>query len=319
MDSTLHLRAMGLASLLFSRGGPFMENTLTRTQRESLSLLQQVKAVLPGPVQAVDALCDYCGLHRGRVFRSHDGLIVQCPECGPTPLEPASLRSWRLDEQWLIRKLRGALNIDASAPVNSVAEGVWDIGMHRRRPVLLGRRIDSVMSQALKIFHGHEPRRNCWVITPGPIGLVPVEPLVGTATWWHLEDRFAIHGLALRYVALDAEQVGRVQEPGAAYAVHGPFTADFGMAMLDDWPHGPIRLSGAQSRLFAVLWKHRHQTQTAELLMRDAGLASDRPLDLFKIKATNRGDPAYEGPLHAYERLVVRQRRLGLYQLAWTD
>ncbi len=51
--------------------------------------------------------------------------------------------------------------------------------------------------------------------------------------------------------------------------------------------------------------------------MRESGLASDRPLDLFKIKATNRGDPAYEGPLHAYERLVVRQRRLGLYQLAW--
>jgi hypothetical protein len=90
------------------------------------------------------------------------------------------------------------------------------------------------------------------------------------------------------------------------------------MAMLDDWPHGPIRLSGAQSRLFAVLWKHRHQAQTAELLMREAGLASDRPLDLFKIKAANRGDSAYEGPLHAYERLVVRQRRLWLYQLVWT-
>lgn len=319
MDATLHQRAMGLAGMLFSRGGFSTENTFTTTQREGLHLLQEVKAVLPGPTQATDALCDYCGLYRGRVFRRHDGLTVQCPDCGPTLLDPANLRSWRLDDQWLIRKLRGALSIDASAPVTPVVEGVWDIGTHKRRPVLLGRKIDGVMWQALKIFHGHEPRRNSWVITPRPFGPAPMEPLAGTATWWHLEDRFAIHGLALRYVPLDAEQGGRVQEPGAAYAVHGPFTADFGMAMLDDWPHGPIRLSGAQSRLFAVLWKHRHQAQTAELLMREAGLASDRPLDLFKIKAANRGDPAYEGPLHAYERLVVRQRRLGLYQLAWTD
>ena len=29
-----------------------------------------------------------------------------------------------------------------------------------------------------------------------------------------------------------------------------------------------------------------------------AGLDSDRPVDLFKIKAANRGDPIYEGPLY---------------------
>ena len=51
--------------------------------------------------------------------------------------------------------------------------------------------------------------------------------------------------------------------------------------------------------------------------MREAGLASDRPMDVFKVKAANRGDPVYEGPLCAYERLVNRQRRLGLYQLVW--
>ena len=46
-----------------------------------------------------------------------------------------------------------------------------------------------------------------------------------------------------------------------------------------------------------------------------AELDSDRPVDLFKIKAANRGDPIYEGPLYAYEQLVNRQRWLGLYQL----
>jgi hypothetical protein len=51
--------------------------------------------------------------------------------------------------------------------------------------------------------------------------------------------------------------------------------------------------------------------------MRQAGLASEKPMDIFKIKAANRGSPLYEGPLKAYEQLIRRQRRLGLYQLAW--
>ena len=53
--------------------------------------------------------------------------------------------------------------------------------------------------------------------------------------------------------------------------------------------------------------------------MREAGLASDRPMDVFKVKAANRGDPVYEGPRQAYEQLVSRQRRLGLYQLVCQD
>lgn len=51
-------------------------------------------------------------------------------------------------------------------------------------------------------------------------------------------------------------------------------------------------------------------------LMKEAGLASERPMDIFKLKKPNRGIPQYEGPLHAYEKLVVRQRRYGRYRLA---
>jgi hypothetical protein len=79
------------------------------------------------------------------------------------------------------------------------------------------------------------------------------------------------------------------------------------------------RLTEAQARLFAALWAHRHQAQSAEFLMRAAGLSSEKPMDVFKIKAANRGDPLYLGPLQAYEQLVSRQRRLGLYQLAWAQ
>ncbi len=49
--------------------------------------------------------------------------------------------------------------------------------------------------------------------------------------------------------------------------------------------------------------------------MNKAHLSSDKLIDVFKVKAANKNDPAYEGPMHAYETLVVRNRRLGLYSL----
>jgi len=103
--------------------------------------------------------------------------------------------------------------------------------------------------------------------------------------------------------------------PGVAF--HGPFSEDFAWVHLEDWLHGPIRLTDAQTRVFKALWEHRGRAQSSEFIMRAAGLDSEKPMDVFKVKAANRGDSVYEGPLQAYEQLVRRQRRLGLYQLIW--
>jgi hypothetical protein len=242
--------------------------------------------------------------------------MVQCPDCGPFALDPASQRNWRLDDEWLIRKLRGALDISPQATTAHIVDGVWDIGRYKKRPVVLARRIDLVERHGLRIFHGPEPRSQSWVITPRPLVRSPLEPLAGTATWWHLEDRFALHGLALRLLDPDqGEKADDLQDNIPGVAVHGPFSEDFAWVHLEDWPHGPIPLTEAQARLFSALWKHRNQAQSAEFVMREAGLGSERPIDVFKLKASNRGDARYEGPLHAYEKLVMRQRRQGLYRL----
>jgi hypothetical protein len=140
--------------------------------------------------------------------------------------------------------------------------------------------------------------------------------LEGTATWWRLEDRFALHGKALRLLGDDPDVLVDSNGMVIPVAVHGPFSNDFVWVYLQGWPHGPIRLTEAQSKLFAVLWEHRHQAESAEFLMRRAGLASDKPMDVFKVKVVNQGDPKYEGPLLAYEKLVLCQRRHGLYRLA---
>jgi hypothetical protein len=315
MEITHNQQAIELAALFFVRGCFSLESGLHDGEILALHVLKQVKAVVAGQINTSDALCAFCGLYRGPIFRNDDGLMVQCPDCGPFRLDPASQRSWQLDDEWLIRKLRGALDIAAHSMVLPIAEGVWDIGRYKKRPVVLARRIDLVERHGLRIFHGPEPRNQSWVITPRPLGRLIQDPLAGTATWWHLEDRFTLHGMALRLLGDDPDVL--VDSNGAVVpvAVHGPFSQDFMWVHLEGWPHGPIRLSDAQARLFAVLWEHRHQAQSAELLMRKAGLASDRPMDIFKLKVSKRGDFRYEGPLYAYEKLVMRQRRQGLYRL----
>ena len=315
MEITQNQQAINLAALLFVRGGFSLECGLHDEEISALHVLKQAKAVVAGQVNASDAMCAFCGLYRGPIFRSDDGLMVQCPDCGPFRLDPASQRSWQLDDEWLIRKLRGALDIAPKASITCILDGVWDIGRYRKRPVVVARRIDLVERHGLQIFHGHEPRIQSWVITPRPLGRLSQDPLDGIATWWHLEDRFTLHGMALRLIGDDPDAVVDANGAVIPVAVHGPFSHDFSWVHLDGWPQGPIRLTEAQARFFAVLWDHRNQAQSAEFLMTQAGLASEKPMDVFKLKVSNRGDPKYEGPLHAYERLVIRQRRYGLYRL----
>src|SRR5690606_13655233 len=98
-----------------------------------------------------------------------------------------------------------------------------------------------------------------------------------------------------------------------AAAVHGPFSADFRWVTLTDWSHGPIRLTEAQAAVFDALWSFRGEPRTAEQIMRRAGLDSDKPIDVFKVKARDKGKHEAEGPLFAYRELVETRRREGLY------
>ena len=312
-----HRRPIDLVGQLLQSECTWLESSFQREDAPSLQVLQQAGAVIGGDTNLSVALCGFCGLEHGAIFRTEEGLMVRCPDCGPYPLDPASVRTWRLNRDWLIRRLRGALDIAPHAPSTQIDEGIWEIGRHKKRAVILVRSIDLAVRQGLRLFHNAPGRGHAWVITPRPYVPPKQEPLAGIATWWQLEERFAFHGMALRLLGGAGEENEGAASGGspAMAAVHGPFSEDFGWVHLDGWPAGPIRLSSAQSRLFAALWKHRREAQPAEILMREAGLASERPMDVFKVKASKKGEPTYEGPLEAYERLVARQRRLGLYQL----
>lgn len=309
-------RPIDLVGQLLQSECAWLESSFQIDDAPMLETLQQAGAVIRGHTNSAMALCGFCGLEYGPISREANDLTVQCPDCGPYPLDPANVRTWRLSEEWLIRRLRGALDIPPHMVAMPLADGIWEIGRYRKRAVLLVRNLERAMRNGLLIFHNAPERSNAWIISPRPCGPLKEAPFAGVATWWPLEDRFALHGMALRLLGDASEQEGPSQRDATVKeAIHGPFSADFGWVHLEGWPEGPIRLTGAQAQLFGALWRNRHKAQPAEVLMRDAGLTSERPIDVFKVKAANKGDPAYEGPLQAYERLVVRQKRLGLYQL----
>lgn len=120
-----------------------------------------------------------------------------------------------------------------------------------------------------------------------------------------------------------AHQPARVEEdsdkpiwrPGAIEPTPAPFAFDFRCVQLADWPHGVIWLTDAQAAIFKALWLARGKCLAAEEIMRLAGLSSEKPGDLFKVKACNKGEPEYEGPLHAYRALVITHRQRGTYSM----
>jgi hypothetical protein len=308
-------KALTLAGLLMTRGGYSYERSIPKGQVSGLKLLSELKAIMPGALDSRYASCSFCGLHRGPVFRCDGEMHVQCPDCGPYKVDVLDQRNWSLDIDWMIRKLRAALNIAAHVAIQKLYDGVWQIGVYKKRAVILAERIELVVANALNLFHGKTPRPDSWVITPRPLSRTSSDPLSGTATWWHLEDRFAIHGNGLRFVGAEGDVIEAVVEPRSV-AVHGPFSETFEWVHMPNWSNDPIRLTAAQAAVFEVLWRYQGQPQSAETIMNKAHLASDKLIDVFKIKAANRGDPTYEGPMHAYETLVVRNRRMGLYSLS---
>jgi hypothetical protein len=78
---------------------------------------------------------------------------------------------------------------------------------------------------------------------------------------------------------------------------------------------GHIALTDAQASVFGSLWSFGGEPTRGERIMTKAGLESDKPIDVFKVKSRDKGKPGADRPLLAYRALVVTQRRQGLYAM----
>lgn len=290
-------------------GHHWFDDLIAPAQRSAHEHLVELRAVKPLAVNQQFALCGHCGLHTAQVYRENAALRMQCPECGPVPVAARDLKAWSLDEEWLIRKLRAAMNVPAHQEVVQITAGVWRIGMHRRQAVLLARRLDLVLQQPSALARGRSTGTP-WLITPKLPRRVDRDLFGGSASWLPMDERFTLYGGNVSFI--EPGTPGGEEAIVSADPVHGPFSADFRWVRLQDESE-PIELSAAQGAVFKALWEFGGQPQEAHIVMFRAGLASDKPVDVFKVKGQHKGDDRYEAPLRAYKQLVKTDRRAGTY------
>lgn len=311
MKLSRNAAAWELVCQRWQSGHHWFDDAVSPAQRSAHEHLVELKAIKPVAVNQQFALCGHCGLHTAQVYRVSAALRMQCPECGPVSIAARDLKAWILDEEWLIRKLRAALNVPAHQNVARITSGVWRIGMHQRQPVLLARRPDLVYQQPSVLARGEGGVP--WLISPRPLRNFHDDPLSGAAMWMPMEERFTLYGGNVSFIQPGSAVHSAVHD--STDAVHGPFSADFRWVRL----HGEgdsIELSAGQAAVFKALWEFGGQPHEAHLVMSRAGLASDKPVDVFKVKAQHKGDARYEGPLRAYKALVQTNQRAGTYAIA---
>ena len=298
---------------LFAGGTPVLRAALSPQETAALAALG--RAVRSAVLDSRYALCPYCSQHRGLVVRDRAGpwsaRLCECPECGPVPVEADDLAAVALDLGWLTRGLRLALAIASNDEAIPLAEGVWRLGESRHSPVLLARRLDLLWRQPslLTRVRTRGPGR-VRAVTPRPAGGTQGPPFEHGVEWLALEERFTLYGGRIHFIEPAPAGDSVADAPDTTAPVHGPFSADFRWVHLDG---EPIHLSPGQAAVFQALWSFRGAPRNAEAVMGKAGFQSAKPSDLFKVKAKNKGDPAYEGPLRAYQTLVSTNRRAGLY------
>jgi hypothetical protein len=295
---------------LFAPGTPVFRAALS--PREIAACATLGTAVKPTVVDQHFVLCLYCQLQNGQVWRNDRGdRVCRCPECGPVPVNADDMAALVLNEPWLRTKLRLALEINSRDGIDDLGDGVWRLGEARRAPVLLARNLMRLWREPVLFDRVRVPGATIRVVAPHARETrgAPFGPGI---EWLPLEERFAFYGGGISLIAsVDAAELRAASDPAAP--VFGPFSADFRWVTLPGWPHGLIRCAGGQAAMFKALWSFKGEPMTTERIMRSACLRSDKPNDLFKVKARDKGRPEAEGPLFAYRTLVTTRQREGLY------
>jgi len=257
-------------------------------------------------------LCPYCHLKRGYIVSSgSESRWCHCPDCGSIPIELDDLLSVALDETWLKRKLRVAMDIASHDGVDEISDGIWRIGNARRAPVVLARNLERIWRDPAILSRVRVSRGKTTVITPLK-RKVGAAPLGEDVQWLPLQERFTLHGSGLSFIDPGTKQESTTTNDPAE-PVNGPFSADFRWVTLAEWPDGSIRLTKGQAAIFEALWSFRGMKVDAQRLMARAGLSSAKPIDLFKTKPKASELDTPEGGLFAYRQLVASSRREGLY------
>lgn len=299
---------------LFADGIPVFQSSLTPVEREVCASLGA--AIKPTVINRTSLLCPYCQLESGLLLRDAENhTVCHCPDCGIVKVRPEDLAAIALDESWLHRKLRVALNIESRDGVTQLDDGVWRLGDIRREPVILARSVLRVATAPALLDRVRVSGGGIRVITPRERGLRHA-PFAHDVTWLPLEERFALYGSGISFI--EPPTPDRASEPlsvDLCTPIHGPFSANFEWVTLKDRKDRPIDLTDGQARMFKVLWDCKGKPIHRDRLIARANLPQDsKPVDAFKVRARNKHSEIHHERLRAY-RMLVHTTKQGEYSL----
>jgi hypothetical protein len=303
--------AWGLLCRMFVHGAPILRATLAPRELAACALLGA--AIKPAAINHQYVLCPYCNLHQGEVFGDgHGGKHCRCPACGLIPLSPQDIDALVLNEDWLRQKLRMALEINSRDGIDQVGQDLWRLGESRRAPVILSRNLNNLLRNPGLLESFRVRDAGLRVITSRPLGQT-THPFAQDIEWLVLEERFAFYGGAISFIEPAGPRAAESAN-ASADAFYGPFTVDFRSVVLSEYGH--VNLTEGQAAVFTALWSFKGEPMRAERIMAKAGLKSEKPIDVFKVKTRDKDKPGVDLPMKAYKELVSTQRREGLYAMS---
>lgn len=296
-----------LVCRMFAHGGTVRQAAMS--PRDVASLPTVGRALKQATANQRVIVCPDCDQHAGEISMDPcgGGRICCCPECGPVPIAGTDLVAWKLDEEWFHRSLRRALDIQSHDGVVELAGGVWRLGDARHSPVILARDLARLWHEPSVFERVRTAKAATRVITPKHVQVrgKAFDDVAGVE-WLPLEEKFMLHGDGISYIdGGDGSAMVRAVDPSVP--VHGPFSEDFRWVTLKGWSHGPIQLSDSQSAILRVLWDLNGRKIARDRLMAKAGVRSN-PYAIFGVKKGEKGKPEHEGPLFAYNALVLSGR-----------
>ena len=238
--------------------------------------------------------------------------MCRCPDCGPVAVDAADGAAVALDEDWLRQKMRLALGIESRDGIDDLGDGVWRLGDAKRSPFLLARDLTRVLHEPALLERVRVPGGDIRVITPRPRTTCGA-PFGAGVEWLVLEERFTFYGGGITFIPSVPAVRPTVADP--ATPVNGPFSADFRWVTLPEIQATPIQFTDGQAKVLKALWQFKGVETDGARIMQRAGQKSEKPNDLFKIKAKDKGKPGPAARLAAYHALVLTQQREGLYAM----
>ena len=171
------------------------------------------------------------------------------------------------------------------------------MGESRRAPVILSRNLNNLLRNPGLLESFRVRHAGLRVVTSRPLGQT-THPFAQDIEWLVLEDRFAFYGGAISFIEPPGSRITESQN-ASTDVFYGPFAVDFRSVVLS--VYGFINLTEAQAAVFSALWSFKGEPMRGERIMAKAGLKSDKPIDVFKVKTKDKDKPGANLPILAIE------------------